>query len=91
MASEGVKPAGSISEIGAIRNAVFTMVMAGKYVHDGIFGDEQMIDQFQPLADALNSDGYDGMISYENVYHPGDGDFENGFRSCYPVFKEIFA
>ena len=54
-------------------------------------GAGMLADQFQPLADALNADGYEGTISYESVYHPGDGDFEKGFRQCYPVFKKIFA
>lgn len=54
-------------------------------------GEGMLADQFQPLADALNADGYEGTISYESVYHPGDGDFEKGFRQCYPVFKELFA
>ena len=54
-------------------------------------GEGQLADQFQPLADALRADGYDGVISYEGVYHPGDGDFEAGFRQCIGTFKEIFA
>lgn len=54
-------------------------------------GKGQLADQFQPLADALNADGYDGAISYESVYHPGNGDFEAGFRSCIGPFKQIFG
>lgn len=54
-------------------------------------GKGQLADQFQPLADALRRDGYDGVISYESVYHPGDGDFESGFRRCIGVFKDIFG
>lgn len=54
-------------------------------------GEGQLADQFQPLANALRTDGYDGVISFESVYHPGDGDFEAGFRLCIDRFKEIFA
>jgi sugar phosphate isomerase/epimerase len=50
----------------------------------------QLAGQFQPIADALRTDGYDGAISFESVYHPGDGDFEAGFRQCIGDFKRIF-
>ena len=50
----------------------------------------QLADQFQPLADALRSDGYDGAISFESVYHSGDGDFEAGFRQNIEIFKQLF-
>ncbi|MFT4729203.1 MAG: sugar phosphate isomerase/epimerase [Granulosicoccus sp.] len=53
-------------------------------------GEGQLADQFQPLADALRRESYDGVISFESVYHTGDGDFENGFRQCISTFKEIF-
>ena len=51
----------------------------------------QLADQFQPMAAALRADGYDGAISYESVYHPGDGDFEAGFRQNIGRFKSLFA
>ena len=54
-------------------------------------GEGQLASQFQPMADALRLDGYDGVISFESVYHPGNGDFEEGFRQCIGLFKEIFA
>ena len=54
-------------------------------------GEGQLADQFQPVADALRADGYDGVISFESVYHPGDGDFEAGFRLCIDRFKAIFG
>ena len=54
-------------------------------------GEGQLADQFQPMADALRADGYDGVISFESVYHPGDGDFEAGFRLCIDRFKAIFG
>lgn len=54
-------------------------------------GEGQLADQFQPMADALRTDGYDGVVSFESVYHPGNGDFEAGFRKCIGHFKELFA
>ncbi len=54
-------------------------------------GEGQLADQFQSMADALRSDGYGGVISLESVYHPGNGDFEAGFRLCVERFKAIFG
>ncbi|MBL6928708.1 MAG: sugar phosphate isomerase/epimerase [Rhodospirillales bacterium] len=54
-------------------------------------GKGQLADLFQPTADALRADGYDGVISLESVYHPGNGNFEDGFRACIGKFKEIFG
>ncbi len=54
-------------------------------------GEGQLADQFQPLADALRADGYDGVLSLESVYHPGNGDFEAGFHLCVDRFKSIFG
>ena len=54
-------------------------------------GQGQLAPMFQPIAEALRADGYDGVVSFESVYHPGDGDFEAGFRQCIGVFKQIFA
>ena len=41
-------------------------------------GEGQLADQFAPMAGALRDDGYDGVIIFESVYHPGNGDFEAG-------------
>lgn len=54
-------------------------------------GDGQLADLFQPIADAMRADGYDGVVSFESVYHTGDGDFEAGFRRCVERFKQHFA
>ncbi|MEM7270552.1 MAG: TIM barrel protein [Pseudomonadota bacterium] len=51
----------------------------------------QLADQFTPIARSLRVDGYDGVISFESVYHPGNGDFEAGFRLCIDRFKAHFA
>ena len=54
-------------------------------------GQGQLGPLFAPMADALRADGYDGVISFESVYHPGNGDFEAGFRACIDRFKAVFG
>ncbi len=54
-------------------------------------GEGQLADQFRPMADALRRDNYEGVISFESVYHPGNGNFEDGFRESVGLFKEIFG
>ncbi len=54
-------------------------------------GKGQLAPLFQPIADALRTDQYDGVISLESVYHPGNGDFEAGFRRNVELFKAIFG
>ena len=54
-------------------------------------GEGQLADQFALIAAALREDGYNGVISLESVYHPGNGDFEAGFRQCVGYFRECFG
>ena len=54
-------------------------------------GEGQLAAQYPPLAEALRADGYDGVISFESVFHPGNGDFEAGFRLCIDRFKALFG
>ncbi|MBX2837884.1 MAG: sugar phosphate isomerase/epimerase [Gammaproteobacteria bacterium] len=54
-------------------------------------GQGQLAEQYVPLARALKDDDYTGVVSFESVYHPGNGDFEAGFRECIGVFKKLFA
>ncbi len=54
-------------------------------------GDGQLADQFAPIAAALRADGYGGVISFETVYHSGNGDFEAGFRACIARFLAAFG
>lgn len=54
-------------------------------------GEGQLGPLFQPLSDALHADGYSGVISFESVYHPGNGDFEEGFRQNIGLFKSLFG
>lgn len=43
------------------------------------------------IARALKRDDYQGIISYESVYRPDNGSFEDGFRKCMPAFKKLFG
>jgi sugar phosphate isomerase/epimerase len=54
-------------------------------------GQGQLGPLFAPIADALRADHYPGVISFESVYHPGNGDFEAGFRACVGLFKTLFG
>ena len=54
-------------------------------------GKGQLADQFPPIANALRSSNYDGVVSFESVYHPGNGNFEDGFRQCIGLFRSIFV
>jgi sugar phosphate isomerase/epimerase len=54
-------------------------------------GEGQLADLFAPIAAALRADGYGGVISFESVYHPGNGDFEAGFRLCIERFRDLFG
>ena len=42
------------------------------------------------IAKALREDNYQGVISYESVYSPEGGSFEDGFRASLPLFKKLF-
>ena len=54
-------------------------------------GEGQLAEQFEPMAQAMREDGYDGVISFESVYHPGNGNFEEGFRLNIDRFKDLFG
>jgi sugar phosphate isomerase/epimerase len=54
-------------------------------------GEGQLDKQFHLLANALRTDNYNGVVSFESVYHTGNGNFEDGFRLCIDRFKAIFG
>ena len=54
-------------------------------------GEGQMGPLFAPLAKALVKDEYEGVVSFESVFHSGNEDFESGFRQCIPKFKQLFG
>ncbi len=55
------------------------------------FGDGQMSAHFEQLADALQRDAYPGVVSFESVYRPEGGSFEDGFRASFPAFHTVFG
>ena len=54
-------------------------------------GQGQLGPLFPAIADALRLDRYNGVVSFESVYHPGKGDFEAGFRASIDLFKNLFG
>ena len=54
-------------------------------------GEGQLAPLFAPIAAALRADNYQGVVSFESVYHPGNGDFAAGFRECIDNFRSHFA
>jgi sugar phosphate isomerase/epimerase len=53
-------------------------------------GEGVLADQFWHISNALKADKYDGVISYESVYHPEGGTFEDGFHAAIGRLKMIF-
>ncbi|SVD03409.1 uncharacterized protein METZ01_LOCUS356263, partial [marine metagenome] len=39
-------------------------------------GKGQLAEQFQAMADSLRVDRYEGIVSFESVYHPGNEDYD---------------
>ncbi len=54
-------------------------------------GTGQMAPYLGGIAATLEEDGYDGVISLENVYRPDGGSFEDGFHASIDKFKALFA
>jgi len=54
-------------------------------------GEGDMAPYLEDIASALRNDGYQGVVSLESVYRPDNGTFEDGFRECLPVFKDLFG
>ena len=54
-------------------------------------GTGDMAPYLEPLAAALQNDGYDGHISLESVYGIGGDDFEAGFKASVGRFKKLFG
>jgi sugar phosphate isomerase/epimerase len=54
-------------------------------------GEGDMAPYLEDIATALRNDGYQGVVSLESVYRPDNGTFEDGYRECLPVFKNLFG
>ena len=55
------------------------------------FGTGQMARYLEDIAGALERDRFSGVVSFESVYRPADGSFEDGFRASFPEFERIFG
>ena len=54
-------------------------------------GEGDVAPYLEPIANALRRDGYAGAISYESVYRPTGGTYEDGFWASVATFKAIFG
>jgi len=54
-------------------------------------GEGQMAPYLDDITRSLREDNYDGVVSLESVYHPGNGSFEDGFQASVERFKAIFG
>ena len=54
-------------------------------------GTGEMAPYLEDIAGALKRDNYNGVVSYEGVYRPDNGTYEDGFRESLPVLKKIFG
>jgi len=53
--------------------------------------DGQMAPHLNDIANALRQEEYSGSISFESVYRPLGGTFEDDYRASLNAFKEIFG
>ena len=54
-------------------------------------GEGEMAPYFEDMARSLKEDGFEGVVSLESVYHPGNGSFEDGFQASIGRFKSLFG
>ena len=55
------------------------------------YGNGQLGPLYPQIAESLRKDGYNGVVSFESVHHPGNGSFEDGFRNCIGRFLADFS
>ena len=46
-------------------------------------------EAWKEITTTLRKNQYKVVISFESVYHPGNGNFENDFRKCLGKFKSL--
>ena len=54
-------------------------------------GTGEMAPYLEDIGNALKRDGFQGVVSYESVYRPDGGTFEDGFKASVGKFKKIFG
>ena len=67
------------------------MVIPMASVEQTAVGEGQIGPYYEDIARSLKEDNFDGVISLESVYHPGNGSFEDGFHASIERFKAIFG
>lgn len=60
------------------------------YTENWRLGTGDMAPYLEDIAGALKRDKYQGVVSYESVYMPDNGTFEDGFRESLPAMKQLF-
>jgi len=50
-----------------------------------------MAPYLEDIGAALKRDGFQGVVSYESVYRPDGGTFEDGFKASIEKFKSTFS
>jgi len=54
-------------------------------------GEGAMAPYLEQFGSALKRDAFQGVVSYESVYRPDGGTYEDGFRASFGKLKEIFG
>ena len=54
------------------------------------FGKGEMNKYMKLISKELHTRNWKGVVSFESVYHPGNKNFEHGFRNSFKTFKKIF-
>ena len=54
-------------------------------------GQGEMAPYLEDIGSALKRDGFQGVVSFESVYRPDGGTFEDGFKASFEEFKRIFG
>lgn len=77
--------------IGHIHIKDFKAIISRATVGFFPLGEGDVAPYMEDIANALKQDGYEGAISYESVYRPEGGTFEDGFRASVGKFLEVFG
>ena len=77
--------------IGHIHIKDFKAIISRATVQFYELGKGDVTPYLEDVANALKEDEYEGAISYESVYKPNGGTFEDGFRASVETFKQVFG
>jgi hypothetical protein len=73
-------------------NNNYVLIPSIKQIHEffNVEAKACLIVSVSGMAGALRIDLYEGVVSFESVYHPGNGDYEAGFRLNIEKFMNLF-